>query len=292
MKSLRRVIGTFLRHGFIVAALAFFIFPLVWALATSFKPASEYYSGNFLPSNPTLIHYFHTLVSNGATTNAQGTGTTTINVNLPAAVLHSVEATVGTTVVAILLALPFSYAIARLHFGGQRGFAMGVLSSRMVPSVTLVIPIFLLWRQVGLEDTVPGLIIIYAAANLPFAAWSLIGAIQAVPVDLEEAAWVDGASRFRAFVRILVPLALGGIAATMLLIMFLTWGEFLLASVLTNNNATTLPVALALFQGDGDQPVLWGDMSAAIVISAVPMIVIAMILQRRLIQGLTAGALK
>jgi len=206
------------------------------------------------------------------------------------ALRNSVIVTTMTIALTLLISIPMAYSFARFRFRGKRDMGVWILSTRMIPAIASVVPIYLLFRQIGLTDSQVGLALVYTMANVPFAVWALKGSFESVPEELEEAAFIDGYSRTSVMWRITLPLAKGGIIAATMLVMFLTWTEFLFASVLTNRDAVTLPVALSLFRQD--RGILWGPMSATIVVSAIPIVVIVVLFQKYLVRGLTAGGIK
>lgn len=285
-----------LLHAFLVLAITVFALPLAWAVGTSFKPPEEYYQPNvsLLPRRPTLEHYIITFAPGAGGGTSSGTfeieARGSIGRSIVIALGNSVTVTALTIGLTLLLATPMAYAFARFRFRGKRNLGLWVLSTRMMPPISAVVPLFIVLRDLQLLDTVQGLAMVYAMANLPFAVWSLKGTFEAIPPELEEAALVDGDSRWSVIRRITLPLAAGGLVATTMLIMFLTWSEFLFAAVLTQRDAVTLPVALSLFRQD--RGILWGPMAATIVVSSIPIALVVIVFQRYLVRGLTAGGVK
>ncbi|MBC6937961.1 MAG: carbohydrate ABC transporter permease [Chloroflexi bacterium] len=183
-----------------------------------------------------------------------------------------------------------AFAIARMQFPGRGLLAQTTLLIRMVPAAVLAIPIFALWLEWGIEDGRIGLVLFYTALNLPFAIWLLIGFIKQVPVELEEAAIVDGAGAFQVFFRILFPILRPGLAVASIFTFRIAWNEFILALILTNRMTRTLPVATTLYITD--QGVEWGRIMAMGTLMVVPPLLLTFVAARQIIAGLTAGAVK
>jgi ABC-type glycerol-3-phosphate transport system permease component len=252
--------------------------PLVWMVTTSIKP--EGYAQTIPPSwqfQPTLQHYVDVM---------QGAAATPFGPLL----LHSVIVAVGSTAVALVLGLFAAYALARLRFKGKRFLAMWILSTIMFPPVVAVIPVFIVAGRLQLIDRYLTLIVPYAAFNLPLVIWVLRSSIRQIPEEIEDAALVDGASRIEIISRIVLPLAAPGIATAGILSMLLAWNEFLFALTLTRSQVKTAPVGISEFTGMfGTQ---WGSLSAAATIIVAPVVIMALLLRRHLIEGLTLGAVK
>ena len=184
-----------------------------------------------------------------------------------------------------------AYALARLRFRGKSLLLGVILAVSMFPQIAVVSPLFLLLRSLRLIDTYPGLILPYLTFAMPLAVWLLVGYFRQLPPELEEAAMVDGASRFRAFREVIVPLALPGLAATAILTFVYSWNEFLFALSFTlGPERQTVPVAIALFRGQYQVP--WGQVLAAAIVATTPVAILVLAFQRRIVQGLTAGAVK
>jgi len=252
--------------------------PLVWMVTTSIKP--EGYAQTIPPTwifQPTLQHYSDVL--SGAQVTPFGP-----------LLLHSLIVAVGSTALALVVGLLAAYALARLHFRGKRQLAMWILSTMMFPPVVSVIPIFIMAGRLQLIDKYPTLIIPYAAFNLPLVIWVLRSTIQQIPEEIEDAARIDGASRLEIIGRIVLPLTAPGIATAGILSMLLSWNEFLVALTLTRSLVKTAPVGVSEFTGMfGTQ---WGSLSAAATIIVAPVVIMALMLRRHLIEGLTLGAVK
>ena len=209
------------------------------------------------------------------------------------ALRNSIGIALITTVIAVTLACMAAYAIARLNFPGKFVILSGALAIAMFPPISIVGPLFNIWREVGLYDTWPGLIIPYMTFSLPLAIYTLSAFFREIPWELEQAAQVDGATPFQAFRKVIVPLAAPGVFTTAILVFIFAWNDFLFAISLTSTNAArTVPAALAAFPGESQftQPI--GSVAAAAVIVTIPIIIMVLIFQRRIVAGLTAGAVK
>lgn len=183
-----------------------------------------------------------------------------------------------------------AYSLSRFRFIGRRIFSMATLILRMIAPAVLVVPLFVLWGKLGLANTRIGLIVAYTGLNLPFAIWVLRSFISEIPVELDEAALIDGCSEIGIFFRIILPLILPGVAAAAIFTFRIAWNEFLLALVLTNRFTRTLPVATSLYLTD--HGIQWGKLTAMGTLIAIPALVFTFLAARRLIKGLTAGAIK
>lgn len=258
--------------------LALVLLPLVWMISTSIKP--EGYAQTIPPTwlfRPTLQHYKDVFKGESATA-------------FGPLLLHSAIVAVCATVIAVALGLFAAYALARVRFQGRQFLAMWILSTIMFPPVVAVIPVFILAGRWNLMDKYPTLIVPYVAFNLPLVIWMLRSTIRAIPEEIEDAALVDGATRWEIITRIVLPLAAPGAATAAILSMLLCWNEFLFAVTLTRSAVKTAPVGINEFTGMfGTQ---WGLMTAAATTIVAPVLVMALLLRRHLIEGLTLGAVK
>ena len=197
----------------------------------------------------------------------------------------------ATTLFCVTLGSLCAYALARLRFRGKTLLLGAILAVSMFPQIAVVSPLFLLLRSLRLIDTYPGLVLPYLTFAMPLTVWLLVGYFRQLPAELEEAAMVDGASRLRAFREVIVPLALPGLAATAILTFVYSWNEFLFALSFTlGPERQTVPVAIALFRGQYQVP--WGQVLAAAIVATTPVALLVLLFQRRIVQGLTAGAVK
>jgi multiple sugar transport system permease protein len=260
---------------FVVAvALAFFLLPVVWILITSFKAQGEvfHYPPIFWPKNIDFRHFSSVLHGPGG---------------------HALKASLivasANTMLSLLVGVPTAYSLSRFAVGGKH-LAFWILSIRMFPPVASAVPLFLLFQKYHLLDTYWALIIAYLTFNVPFVVWFVKGFFDDLPRDLEEAALVDGATRWRAFTGIALRLAVPGIVTSALLAFVFSWNEFLLALFLTRSQVRTLPVALANLVGGHE--IQWGDIGALTVVAIVPVVALALVLQRYVVRGLTFGAVK
>jgi multiple sugar transport system permease protein len=267
-----------LQYLALLGYLIFLGFPLVWMLSTSFKPPRELVKlhPTLIPDNPTFSNYVQAFTEQ----------------ELGRAALNSLQVSLASAVITVLVALPASYALAR--FRSRLGtVALGwVLLSQLFPFVLLIIPIFLVLREVGLANSHAGLVLIYVVWALPFALWMLQGFVRNIPRELEEAAAVDGASRPQILRRVVFPLLAPGVVATALFAFISAWNEFFFALVLLKSpELATLPVTLARFVGIEGTARL-GPLAAGSLLATLPSLVFFAFMQRRLSSGSLAGAVK
>ncbi len=207
--------------------------------------------------------------------------------------INSIGIALIATVIAIVLATLAAYAIARLDFPGKTLILAGALAIAMFPPISTVGPLFNMWSNIGLYDTWPGLIIPYLSFSLPLAIYVLVAFFREIPWELEQAAQVDGATPLQAFRRVIVPLAAPGVFTAAILVFIFAWNDFLFAISLTSSDASrTVPAALAFFTGESQFTAPFGNIAAAAVIVTIPIIVMVLIFQRRIVAGLTSGAVK
>jgi multiple sugar transport system permease protein len=274
--------------------LLFAVFPVAWSYLNSFKPPEQIFD---LPPKliftPTLHNYavvFGLQVGSEAEGISQTQEATGVASELPRYFLNSLIVSIGTMVLSMALGCLAAYSLARFRFDAKRWLLMGILLVRMVPAVVLVIPIYTLWRGFGLLDTHAGLILAYLSFNLPFVIWMMRGFFVDIPVEIEEAALIDGCSRLSALVRVILPLAAPGMAATSIFALLLGWNEFLFAVLLTSDKAKTLTPAILNYVTD--RAVLWGNLYAAASIVLLPVLIFSLAVQKHLARGLTGGAVK
>jgi multiple sugar transport system permease protein len=207
--------------------------------------------------------------------------------------INSILIALIATAIAVALASLAAYAIARLNFPGKAVVLAGALAVSMFPPISVVGPLFDMWRTLGLYDTYPGLIIPYLTFALPLAIYILVAFFREIPWDLDEAAQVDGATPFQAFRRIILPLAAPGVFTAAILVFIFAWNDFVFAISLTSSNASrTVPAAIAFFTGESQFTSPTGNIAAAAVLVTVPIIIFVLMFQRRIVAGLTAGAVK
>ncbi len=259
--------------------LAWAAFPLVWMLSLSFKSPTTFRSGSpsFFPSEWTWDNY-STVFSDELFTSA---------------LRNSFGIAVIATVLSVIVAMFAAYAIARLDFPGKRLLLSMSLAIAMFPLAALVGPLFNMWRGLGIYDTWIGLIIPYLTFALPLSIWTMSAFFRQIPWEMEQAAQVDGATPWQAFRKVIIPLAAPGVFTTAILTFFFCWNEFLLAASLTStDSARTVPAALSFFNGASqfESPVT-AVMAASIVVT-IPVVIIVLLFQRRIVAGLTSGAVK
>ncbi|MFF9773418.1 carbohydrate ABC transporter permease [Streptomyces sp. NPDC013978] len=262
----------------LVAYLVFLAFPFLWLVSTAFKPARELGSlhPTWIPRDPTLANFRQAFDEQP----------------LLQAALNSLVAAVGAAVVAVLIATPMAYVMARHRTKLSRMATGWVVVSQAFPFVLVIIPLFLVLKNLRLIDSVPGLVMVYVVWALPFALWMLVGYVRAVPAELEEAAAVDGAGRLRTLVSVTAPLLAPGIVATALFAFVTAWNEFFFALVLLKTpEKQTLPVVLTHFIGAEGVADL-GPLAAAAFLATLPSLVVFAVIQRRITGGMLAGAVK
>ncbi|HEX6507911.1 MAG TPA: carbohydrate ABC transporter permease [Chloroflexota bacterium] len=258
-------------------------FPLYWVLITAFKNTGSIYNGaRWLPwvdFQPTTSAWHDIL---GGTNSVYGP------------LWHSLVIATVSTLIALFLGAMAGYGLARYRLKAlwlkNNDIAFWIVSQRIMPPVVVVLAFFILFKNLQLLDTIRGMILVYIGFTLPLTTWFMESYFKQVPVDLEEAAYIDGANRLTVFLRVALPLVTPGLIATFLLAFSFAWNEFLFAVMLTSSNATTLPIVIAVQQGQLGTS--WWNICAISLISIAPMTVVAILLQKRLVTGLLGGALK
>ncbi|MEV5888916.1 carbohydrate ABC transporter permease [Nonomuraea fuscirosea] len=262
----------------LVAYVVFLAFPLLWLLSTALKTPQEMAltEPTWIPREPTLANF----------TDAFG------EQDLVGAAARSLVVALFASVITVVISLPASYAMARYR-GLVNKIAIGwVLVSQVFPFILIIIPLFMILRDLDLVNTLPGLVVVHVTFTLPFALWMLQGYVRAVPPELEEAASVDGASRLRAIVSVVAPLLAPGVVATLLFSFISSWNEFMFALVILQDpDVMTLPLTLVRFTGPEGVARL-GPLAAASLMATIPSLIFFAIIQRRLKSGLMAGAVK
>jgi ABC-type glycerol-3-phosphate transport system permease component len=260
-----------------LALLSLLLLPIAWMVAGSLLPESRLFEPSAMPgpADLSLAHY-RALFDERA---------------FFAPIGNSLLVAGFTTAVAVPIAALCAYSIARLPLRGKGTLLALLLAVSMFPQISVVAPLYLLLRELRLIDTYPGLVLPYVTFTTPLAVWLLTGFFRQLPKELEEAAMMDGASRLRTLRDVVLPLAAPGLASTAILTFLFAWNEFLFAlSFTTSPDRHTVPVAIALFRGRYQVP--WGEVLAAAVIATLPVAVVVLVLQRRVVAGLTAGATK
>ena len=280
---MRQKMGPLHWFGF-VAILVWCLLPVAWILSLSFKSIAETTVGSpqFLPKNATIDNYKSLLDYN----NPAGH-------DFLLALRNSFGIAFISTFLSVIFATLAAYAIARLDFRGKRLVLSIALAIAMFPVVSLVGPLFDLWRTLHLFNTWPGLIIPYMSFTLPLAIWVLSAFFREIPWEMEQAAQVDGATSWQAFRKVIVPLAAPGVFTAAILIFFFAWNEFVLAISLTSTTASrTVPAQMSFFVGPDPFNPPYSQLAAASVIVTIPVIIIVLLFQRKIVSGLTSGAVK
>jgi multiple sugar transport system permease protein len=266
-------------YATIAVALVVTLFPVYWIAANSFKLDIDIFAvpPEWFPFNPTLKHYDAAFVQRPFLLYA----------------LNSLIIAVVSTLVSLVFGTLAGYALARFRYPGQWRYQISfwILSTRMMPPIVTIIPLYIAFNYLDMLNTKPAVAIAYTAFNLPFATWMMKSYFQDLPVELEEAAIVDGDTRWGAFLRVALPLARPGLAATAIFCLIVSWNEFLLALILTlTARSQTLPIGIA---GRVTQyTTYWGEISAAGFMACIPIMIFAFIVQKHLVRGLSFGAVK
>lgn len=260
-----------------LVAVIYAVLPVAWILSLSLKRPADLNDRRFFPSSVSFDNY------QAIFSDAQ----------FSSALWNSIGIALIATLLSVIFAMFAAYAIVRLEFPGKTAVLASALTIAMFPPVAIIGPIFNLWRYIGLFDTWAGLILPYMTFTLPLAIWTLSAFFREIPWDLDKAARVDGATPFQAFRRIIVPLASPGVFTSAILVFIFAWNDFLFATALTSTNAArTVPAAIAFFTGSSQFEQPTGSIAAASVVVTVPIILVVLLFQRRIVSGLTAGAVK
>ena len=267
--------ATVARIAFVGFWLLLLLVPLYWMFITSIKPSNDYLAVPpiWFPDEPTLLHYTAALY---AYRGFDG-------------LINSLIISTSATILSAFFGTLMAYSLARFNTGGQH-LSFWVLSQRFLPPIAVVLPIFLIYRVLRLNDTHVGLIIAYTVFTLPVSVWMMFAYFRQMPGSLEEAALVDGCTRWQSFWRVAVPLAVPGIVAAAVFAFIACWTEFFFALILTSRNAFTLPTVFRAFLGF--QGAQYGEASALAIVSLVPSILLGILVQRHLVRGLTLGAVR
>jgi multiple sugar transport system permease protein len=268
------------KTGLIAASALVVIYtlvPVVWIVSLSFKQGDDINNNRFWPTRWSWDNY-----------------STVFDTSLfTSALRNSIGISLIATFLAVVLATLAAYAISRLDFPGKRLVLTTALAVAVFPVISIATPLFDVWRTIGLYDTWPGLIIPYMSLTLPIAIWTLSAFFREIPWELEQAAQVDGATTWQAFRRVIVPLAAPGVFTTAIIAFFIAWNDFVYGITLTSTDAARpVPAALAFFSGESQFQQPTGAISAAAVVVTVPVVVLVLLFQRRIVAGLTNGAVK
>jgi multiple sugar transport system permease protein len=260
-----------------IVVVVYALLPVAWIASLSLKKSGDLNDGHFIPDSVTFDNYTKIFDQSVFTS----------------ALRNSIGIALISTFIAVLLATSAAYAIARLEFPGKRAVLAAALAIAMFPQISVVSPLFDIWRQIGLYDTWLGLIIPYLTFTLPLAIWVLSAFFREIPWELEQAAQADGATPFQAFRRIIAPLAAPGMFTAAILVFVFAWNDFLFAISLTSTNrARTAPAAIAFFQGTSQFEQPTGQIAAAAVVVTIPVVIAVLVFQKRIVSGLTSGAVK
>ncbi|HEY5894782.1 MAG TPA: carbohydrate ABC transporter permease [Chthoniobacterales bacterium] len=277
MNSGKAILLKALFYLLVAAVLLFNLFPFFWAMLSSFRPGQELFSTKLLPTKLTMAHYFAVFH----------------DPRFMASLLNSIIIAGVTVLVSLLLGSFCAYALGRLPFRFKRSVLYIVLTMTMFPQISVLSGLFVMLKTLGLFNTRAGLILTYLIFTMPFTIWVMTQYFRGLPKELEESAYVDGASPMRVFWQILLPLTIPGLVSTGLLAFIAAWNEFLFALTFTvTDNMKTVPVAISQFSGTSSFEQPWGSIMAASMVVTVPLIVLVLMFQYRIVAGLTAGAAK
>jgi len=260
----------------IVIALIWTMVPLAWIILSSFKFEADQFSipPKWVPEKLTFKNYI----------------TFFENSEFVKSFINSILTTLFSTIIALLLGIPAAYALARFDWKHANTIAFVVLLARMTPPIVMVLPFFMIARYLNISDTYLPIVIALSFLSVPFAIWMMKGFFQEIPSSIEEAAMIDGCTRFQALRKVILPLVRPGVSATSILCALIAWNEFLFALVLTGKRTRTLPILVNMFVSERN--IEWGVMSAAAIITVLPMIVFGLMVQNNLVRGLTIGSSK
>jgi multiple sugar transport system permease protein len=264
-----------LKYSLVVVVLIALLTPIYWIFASSLKFERDFFvSPPAFLFEPTLVNYQRSLS----------------DLQFLTYLSNSLLVSGATTLTVLVIGSLAAHALARYEFPAAKWIAIAILSARLVPGATMIMPYYVLFRWYGLVNTVPGLVLAYVGFSLPFACWLLYGFFLEIPSDVEDSARIDGCNDFDVFWRIVLPLTKPGLAATAILVFLNTWNEFLFALVLAGRDTRTLPVYLATFISE--RTVFWGNLFAVASVMVIPCLILVLLVQRSLVRGLTAGAVK
>lgn len=285
MMKYRRRLNSLGLFGLTIPVYLFIFLPVIWLVSSSVSTRADLLAlpATFFPKIPTLQNYINIFNPSSVSSEVSRTFIRTLGNSFLVASL--------VTVVALVIGTLAAYALARIRFPFRRSVMMGILGTRMIPEVSLVIPLYLTASKLGLLNKPIVLIVTYLSFALPFAIWIMTGFFETIPVELEDAARMDGCSRLEILYRIILPISAPGLISTSLFVFLSAWDEFFFALIFTSTIATkTVPVAIAEFTGRYAVDIT--AMMAGGVIAAIPPVILALVFQRYIISGLTAGAVK
>ena len=259
----------------------FSLFPILWMVLLSLKSRAEQ-TTTYFAFSPTLENYATVL---------SGEGTRLTSVNYPSAILSSVVNCAGAVLVSLIIGIPAAYSAGRYRFRGSNDLMFNILSFRFAPELMVIVPLFVIYNQIGLFDTRVGMIWVLQLVTMPLVVWILRSYFEDLPEDLEQAALLDGYTRRKAFVMVALPLVRPGIAAAALLAFIFAWNNYVFPLILAGSDNATVTVAISRFLGGGGQA-FYNLTAAAALIGALPPLILALTIQRYLVRGLSFGAVK
>lgn len=264
-----------LRGVLIAALLLFSLAPIFWVLITSFKNNAEIYAMTWLPKQPTLQNYQRVFQ----------------NDNMPRYFLNTTIVSFCTTALSMVVATLGAYGFSRYRFPGSKAVLGFILFTRVLPRVTVVIPFYIVLRRLNLINQYPGLVLVYLMVVMPVTVWMLKGFFDNIPIEIEEAAAIDGCSPVRILIQIVLPICLPALAAVGMYAFILSWNEFLFALIMTTDR-TTRPISVGLAYYIDDRGIHWGELMAASALMSLPAMIVFSLTQNMLVKGLSAGAVK
>ena len=276
-RRLRKLLGRIAFYALLTVIIVYTVFPFYWAIASSLKAGSALFSPDLIPRDPAWGNYTAVFTEQPFGRN----------------ILNSLIVATSSVVISLALAVAASYALGRIRFRGRTPLLFVILGVSMFPQIAVLSGMFELVRALGLYNRLPSLVLSYMIFTLPFTVWVLTTFMRELPKELEEAAVVDGATPFTIITKVFMPLLGPALATTGLLAFIAAWNEFLFALTFTlSSEQRTVPVAIALISGASSYELPWGYIMAASVVVTVPLLVLVLIFQRRIVSGLTAGAVK
>jgi multiple sugar transport system permease protein len=283
--NLRKLINGAVLTAFVILVMVFIFLPVMWLIISSISTRSELLSVplHWIPENPTLENYISILIPGRSTSEVARTFKITLR--------NSLVVATTVTFISLLAGSLAAYALVRIRFRFSEILLIGIIGTRMIPEVSLVIPLYILATRIGIYNTPMVLMATYLCFSLPFAIWLLAAFFQTIPLELEDAARIDGCSRIRTLFQIILPISAPGLVSTALFVFLLAWDEFFFALIFTSTVAAkTVPVAIAEFTGRYVVDVT--AMMTGGVLAAIPPVILALVFQRYIVSGLTAGAVK
>lgn len=272
----RKLVGTTLTYAALCSLLVLFLVPLLWIVGISLKTREQIFT------NPPVLFWVPTFENYVQVVTRS---------DFMASFLNSLIATTASVLLSLVIAVPAAYTLARFRFRGQNAAMIALLVMRMLPPIAILLPVFVLFQAMGLSNTRFSIVLAYTTLSLPLIVWVMKDYFASLPKELEEAAYIDGASRMLTFVKIALPLARPGIVTASILSLLLAWNDFIFAAILTNNQTRTSPVLLASYAG-GETGTNWGAITASGVLVIIPVIIFSLLVQKHLVQGLSSGAVK